>query len=105
MPTPSRHEKARQMAAAFGEMMATVMALVNFIEKMQHQITVEETDENREYLAVVRQVADVQERAFKEALSPYLNRIKAIERVIRDSAPKAPGQIITPDDPEFEEPN
>jgi len=105
MPTPSRHEKARQMAAAFGEMMATVMAMVNFIEKMKAQITVEETDENRDYLKIVRQVAEAQEAAFKEALLPYTNRIKAIEKVIRDSAPKAPGSIITPDDPEFETPN
>jgi hypothetical protein len=105
MTTPSRHEKARQMAAAFGEMMATVMALVNFIEKMQGQINIVETEENKEWLAAMKHVSGEQERAFKKALEPYTNRIKAIEKVIRDSAPKPPGSIITPDDPEFETPN
>lgn len=91
------------MAIAFGEFVATTMAMINFIEKMKAVMT--HDDASDEMKEMIESISAHQEAAFKAALQPYIERIRMVEKQIRNAAPKAPGQIVTPDDPDFEVPN
>ena len=103
MTTPSRYQKAHDMAAAFGEFMATTMAMVNYIEKMEARVTVDDmSDEMKEH---IEGIAKHVEAGIKQALTPYVQRLRMIEKIIQSSVPKGPGKIVTPDDPEFEIPS
>ena len=103
MTTPSRYQKAHDMAAAFGEFMATTMAMVNYIEKMEARVTIDDmSDEMKEH---IEGIAKHVEAGIKQALTPYIQRLRMIEKMIQANVPKGPGQIITPDDPDFVKPS
>lgn len=97
MTTPSAYRRLNKAAELYVQFLGTTMAMLQVIDNMHAKMMFddevpEDTRKN------VQQLATTVEENFKKQLAPSIERLKNLEKMIRENLPDPNKRIITPED-------
>ena len=96
MTTPSKMRRLNEAAELYIEYAVVAQRLCSAITSMQGRMTFPD-DWTKDFCDIVQIVLTAQEKAFKEKLMPYVQKLEELDKMIRENIPDPNKRIITPD--------